>query len=266
MNANQHALVALLVWFCVVPLTARQDNLASHLAELASLRARVGSAETRVRVSALHRAWSIALASPHAEVKQNALDLLAEPLGSASDHIRMPAVHAAAEIANSTDDVAVKLRALRSLGEPLNASQVPIRDVAIEAVTSIVVAARSPDVSLAAIQALGPPLRSGNNGVRIPAINALIRAVESGRDDRVCLAAIDQLGGPLESSAAIGGMEVRMLALVALERAGLRASDVGTRARAMGLLHSYASKSGWEPEARRRASDGAAAIETSLKQ
>ena len=69
------------------------------LADLIALKDKVGNADTRVRVEALHRVWSIALASPESEVKLTALGLLVDPAGSASDHIRMPAVYAIAEIA-----------------------------------------------------------------------------------------------------------------------------------------------------------------------
>jgi hypothetical protein len=51
------------------------------------------------------------------------------------------------------------------------------------------------------------------------------------------------------------GLEVRMMAIVAVERVGIDASDVGTKAKAMGVLQSYAARSRWEPEARNRAQD-----------
>src|SRR5688572_20905573 len=73
------------------------------LADLIALKDKVANADTRVRVEALHRVWSIALASPESEVKLTALGLLVQPAGSASDHIRMPAVYAIAEIANSSN-------------------------------------------------------------------------------------------------------------------------------------------------------------------
>lgn len=178
----------------------------------------------------------------------------------------MPAVYAIAEIANSTDSTQVKTRALSALTQPLEASQVPIRDVAIDAVNSITRDGRTPDVAVAAIRALAGPIRSGNNGVRIPAINALVRAVEvAGGSPAAAQAALDLLVAPLDSSGAIGGMEVRMLAVVAMEKIGRGASDVGTKAKAMGLLQAYASRSGWEPEARKRAQDASSRIESSLK-
>ena len=129
-----------------------QISLGTQLAELTSLRDKMGNAETRVRVEALHRAWSIALASDNSDVKLTALGLLTEPVGSSSDHIRMPAVYAIAEIANSSDDPQVKLRALTALTEPLQASQVPIRDVAIDAVNAITRSANRGEIALAAVR------------------------------------------------------------------------------------------------------------------
>ena len=116
-------------------------------------------------------------------------------------------------------------------------------------------------MALASVKALAEPVRSGNNGVRIPAINALVRAVEGRGHTPSYQAAIDLLVAPLDSNAAIGGMEVRMMAVAALERIGREAPDIGTKAKAMGLLQAYASRSGWEPEARKRAQEGAARIE-----
>lgn len=242
-----------------------QEATGTRLAELVTLKSRVGNADTRTRVEAFHRVWAIGLTSAEPEVKLSALDLMTEPVGSASDHIRMPAVYAIAEIANSTDDERVKIRAIRALGEPLAAGQVPIRVAAIDAINSITVGTTRDEVVLAAVSALGSPLRSGNNGVRIPAINGIMRAVGGGHSNRAAQAAIDLLAGPLESNAMIGGLELRMMAIVAMERAGVIASDIGTKAKAMGLLQSYVTRSGWEEEAKRRARDGAAAIQTSMK-
>ena len=118
---------------------------------------------------------------------------------------------------------------------------------------------------MAAVKALASPVRSGNNGVRIPAINAIVRAVEGGHSDAASQAALELLVAPLDSNAAIGGMEVRMMALAAVEKVGLRAPEIGTKARAMGLLQSYAGKSSWEPEAKRRAQDAATNIQNSMK-
>jgi hypothetical protein len=61
-------------------------------------------------------------------------------------------------------------------------------------------------------------------------------------------------------------MEVRMMAIGAVERVGRNAADVGTKAKAMGLLQAYAARSGWEPEAKARALDAASKIEASLKE
>lgn len=252
----------LLVWTAH---TAGQSTLATQLADLTALSAKMGATETRVRVDALHRVWTIAMSSPESEVKLKALGLLEDPVGSSSDHIRMPAVYAIAEIAGSSDDVQIKVRALRALAEPLRAGQVPIRDVAIDAVNAITRSASHPDVAMAAVQMLGEPLRSGNNGVRIPAINALIRAVQGKQSDQACGAALELLQAPLNSSAMIGGLEVRMMALRAVERIGLESTEVGTKAKAMGMLQLYAGKDGWEPEARRRAQEGAAAVQNSIK-
>jgi hypothetical protein len=258
------ATLAVAVSFLAAPPALSQRELAAQLAELAKLKSKVGDAETRVRVDALHRVWAIGMAANDSEVKTTALELLREPAGSSSDHIRMPAVYAIAEIANSTQDVQVKIKALESLREPFKSEQVPIRDIAIDAVNAIVKSAGSSRVSLAALQALGPAVRSGNNGVRIPAINAVVRALEAGAGDAACNAALDLLGAPLDSGAMIGGMEVRMMAVLAVERAGLLASEVRTKAKAMGILQSHASKGSWEPEAKKRAEEAAAAIQNSI--
>jgi hypothetical protein len=198
-------------------------------------------------------------------VKVSALDLLTEPAGSASDHIRMPAVYAIAEIASSMDDGRVKLRAIRSLAEPLDASQVPIRVAAIDAMNIITGSTQQNDVILAAVNALGPAVRSGNNGVRIPAINGLIRAISGRHNDRADQVVIDLLVGPLDSDAVIGGIEIRMMAVAALERAGIDATEIATKAKAMGMLQVYAAKNGWEAEARKRAQDAATAVQNSMK-
>jgi hypothetical protein len=243
-----------------------QPGMATSMSELMALRDKVGSADTRVRVDAMHRVWSIALASNDSEIKMASLDLLREPAGSASDHIRMPAVYAIAEVANSTDDPRVKLRALDTLAEPLQASQVPIRDVAIDAVNSITRSATGAGIASAAVRALAPAIRSGTNGVRIPAINAVVRAVEDSQDGGAQQQALDLLTAALDSSAATGGMEVRMMAVAAMEKVGLAAADVGTKAKAMGLLQAYATRSGWEPEARSRAQNAAARVQASVRQ
>lgn len=81
------------------------------MAQLIALRDKVGAADTRVRVSAMHTVWTVALSTGDVQAKTTAIDLLGEPVGSASDHIRMPAIYAIAEIANSTDSLPVKIRA-----------------------------------------------------------------------------------------------------------------------------------------------------------
>jgi len=247
-----------------IPAYAQQVAVANALAELTTLRSRVGSADTRTRVGATHRVWSIALQQTDSSVKLMALDLMREPANSGSDHIRMPAVYAIAEIANSSSDQEVKTRALTTLAGPLRAEQVPIRDVAIDAVNSI---SRNGAGSLATavVTALAEPIRSGNNGVRIPAINALVRAVEGRGNVAASQAAMDLLEEPLKSSAATGGMEVRMMAVLALERIGADVNDVGAKAKAMGMLRVFSGNGGWEAEARTRAQEGADAVQATIK-
>ena len=213
---------------------AAQTSTVGQLAELVALKDKVGNADTRVRVDALHRVWSIALASSDSEVKVAAIGLLLEPIGSSSDHIRMPAAYAVAEIANSTDDPRVKTRALGALAEPLQSTQVPMRNVAIDALNGITRSGRSGEVALAAVKALAEPIRSGNNGVRIPAINALVRAVEGRGHTPSYQAAIDLLVAPLDSNAAIGGLEVRMMAVAALEKVGRESAEPAPRRRRWG--------------------------------
>ncbi|HMF90675.1 MAG TPA: hypothetical protein VKL40_08535 [Candidatus Angelobacter sp.] len=238
---------------------------AGQIAELISLREKVASADTRTRVEATHRVWTVGLATSDPEIKLTALQLLAQPVGSSSDHIRMPAMYAMAEIAGSTTDNRVKTKALELLSEPLRAGQVPVRDVAVDVVNDIVNASDRNAIAPAAVRALGEPVRSGNNGVRIPAIYALVNAVRGSHNEAAYLAALDALAAPLESNAMIGGMEVRMMAAVAVERIGVESSETAAKARAMGILQSYAGKGGWEPEAKRRAEEAVAAIQNSMK-
>ena len=178
----------------------------------------------------------------------------------------MPAVYAVAEIANSTDDPQVKIRALAALAEPLQSGQVPIRAVAIDALNSITRSGKTGGVPAAAVRALDPAIKSGNNGVRIPAINALVRAVEGSSDPAAHDAAITALVPVLDSNAVIGGMEVRMMAVAAMEQVGRTATQIGTKAKAMGLVQAYAARNNWELEARRRAQEAASRIEASMKQ
>ena len=238
---------------------------AAAMAELIAQRSRVSSGDTRTRVDATHRVWSIALVSPDSQIKLEALGLLLEPVGSSSDHIRMPAVYAIAEIAASSADPQVKIRALSALAEPLKSGQVPIRDVAIDAVNHITRSGKSGGVAAAAVRMLAEPLDSGNNGVRIPAINALVRAVEGSQDAAAYQAALDSLTEVLNSNATIGGLEVRMMGIAAMEKIGLDAPDVAGKAKAMGLLQAYASRNGWENEAKTRAQNAAARIQSSVR-
>ena len=64
------------VLLSVVSATA-QTSAVGQLAELVALNDKVGNADTRVRVDALHRVWSIAFASSDSEVKVVAIGLLA---------------------------------------------------------------------------------------------------------------------------------------------------------------------------------------------
>ncbi|MDT8067036.1 MAG: hypothetical protein ROO76_02605 [Terriglobia bacterium] len=242
-----------------------QNSAMTQLAELIGLKDKIKNSDTRTRVEAFHRVWTIALESDSSEVKMTALGLMAEPLGSSSDHIRMPAVYAIAEIANSTNDTPVKMKALSTLREPIVSGQLPIRIAVVDAINQIRWTSAS-DLPLEAVKLLGEPVRSGNNGIRIPAINAIVRTVEQSNNDRAYSAALDQLVAPLDSAAPIGGMEVRMIAVVAVERIGMEATEVATKAKAMGMMQSYANKGSWEPEAKKRASEAALRIQNSTKQ
>src|SRR5215510_1371818 len=257
--------VLLLLSALAAPQETANPRSAVQIAELISLREKVASPDTRTRVEATHRVWTVGLAANDSEIKLTALQLLAEPVGSSSDHIRMPAMYAMAEIARSTSDTKVKIKALELLGEPLRASQVPVRDVAVDVVNNIVDSADRGAIALSAVHALGEPVRSGNNGVRIPAINAVVNAVRGSHNEAAYSAALDLLVAPLDSSAMIGGMEVRMMAVAAVERIGVEASATAAKAKAMGLLQSYIDRAMWEPEAKRRAEEAVAAIQNSMK-
>ncbi len=78
-------------------------------------------------------------------------------------------------------------------------------------------------------------------------------------------AAIELMQAPLDSMALIGGMEVRLMAVVELERLGVDAPEVATKAKALGMLQSSANKDSWEPEARARATEAAARVQNSMK-
>jgi hypothetical protein len=120
-------------------------------------------------------------------------------------------------------------------------------------------------LALQAVQLLSEPLRSGNNGVRMPAMNAVAHVALASNSDQVISAAIEMLQSPLDSMAAIGGMEVRMMAVAELERLGVAATDEATKAKALGMLQASANNSGWEPEARSRATEAAARIQATMK-
>ncbi len=258
--------IALVISIAAALAQSAQGTLGSQLAELNSLKDKVKDADTRTRVAAFHRVWTIALASDSSDVKILALNLMKEPLASASDHIRMPAVYAVAETANSTADPTVKSVALAALKEPMVAGQLPIRLGTIDAVNSIMRSATSNTLALQAVQLLGEPVRSGNNGVRIPAINAVAQIAVASKDDHVISAAIELMQAPLDSMAIIGGMEVRLMAVVEVERLGVDASEVATKAKAMGMLQTCANNNVWEPEARSRAAEGAARVQNSMKE
>lgn len=238
---------------------------AVQMAELTTLGDQIRNASTRVRVAATHRVWTIGLTSSRPETKVMALELLKEPVDSASDHIRMPAVYAVAEIAASSSDVQVKRRALEALRAPLNSGQEPIRTVAVDALNAIVRSGSTRDLAVTAVALLAMPVRSAVNAVRMPAINAIVHSVENSQDKAACDAALDLLVEPLKSMAPSGGMEVRMMAMAAVERIGVDTDDVGIKAKAMGLAQTYAANQGWESEARARASDAAAAIRATIK-
>lgn len=241
-----------------------QNSTMTQMTELIGLKDKIKNPDTRTRVDAFHRAWLIALESDSSEVKLAALGLMTEPVASMSDHIRMPAVYAIVDIADSTTDPQVKLKALSALHEPMIAGQLPIRIAAIDAVNEIQWNPEG-ELPLEAVKLLGEPLRSGNNGVRIPALNAIVRTVEHTHNERAYGAALDELAAPLNSEALIGGMEVRMMAVVAVERIGMEASEVGTKAKAMGMMQSYVGKGSWEPEAKKRASEAVMRIQNSMK-
>jgi hypothetical protein len=260
------------VTFTAAPALA-QVNVATAMTDLAALSAQVRSTDTRVRVHATHRVWAIALASSDSQVKLMSFDLLREPIGSSSDHIRMPAMYAIGEIANSTPDPQVKVRALQSLAAAFKSEQLPARGAAVDVVNLITRSATSggvgttplPGVAAAAVSALGPVVRSGNNGVRIPAINAVVRAVVGSQDPAAAQQAMDLLMDPLNSSALIGGMEVRMMAIAAMEKIGIDVTDIPAKAKAMVTLQMYAAKDSWEPEAKKRAQDAADGVKATMK-
>ncbi len=156
-------------------------------------------------------------------------------------------------------------RRLSTLKEPAIAAQLPIRLAVVDAVNSMLCSQSTASLASEAVALLGDSVRSGNNGIRIPAINAVTHIAIGSRDDRVMNATIDLLQAPLDSMAMIGGMEVRMMAVVEVERLGAYAPEIATKAKAMGMLQACANNGQWEPEARRRAAEGAAAVQNSMK-
>jgi len=89
--------------------------------------------------------------------------------------------------------------------------------------------------------------------------------VKGSHNEAAYQAALDLLVPPLDSNALIGGMEVRMMAVIAAEHIGVESSETTAKAKAMGLLQSSANKSAWEPETKRRAEEAVAAIQSSMK-
>lgn len=265
MNRIMRAAAFTLALFISVASAMAQGTQSAAMGELNSLTEKVKDADTRVRVAAFHEVWSIALASDNSEVKMLALDLLREPVGSSSDQIRLPAVYAIAEVANSTADLKVKSKALADLSAPMVSGQLPIRLAAIDAVNSIVLPAPAPELALQAVELLGEPLRSGNNGVRIPAINAVAHIALASNDPRVYGAVLDLLQAPLQSNAAIGGMEVRTMAVAEVEKIGVASTDTAIKTKAMQTLQACANNSQWEPESQHRAAEGAARIQSTIK-
>ena len=79
----------MLVVMVLVAVPARaQVAVANALADLTALRSKVGSPDTRTRVDATHRVWSIALAQADSSVKLMALDLMREPINSEIINVR----------------------------------------------------------------------------------------------------------------------------------------------------------------------------------
>ena len=233
---------------------------------LNSLSKPIADPDTRTRVSATHKVWDIGLSSKASSDKILALQLLREPAGSASDQIRIPAVYAIAEIANSSNDSRVKQAALQSLSEPMNSGQLVIRDIAIDAINSIVT--RTNDKWAIAEQVVGllrEALNSGNNGARMPAINSITHAVVGANNERASARAVEFLALPLDSEALIGGMEVKMMAIRAIERIAIDAAEESTKMKAMNMLQAFSGKFSTETEARARAASAITKIVDSMK-
>ena len=116
--------------------------------------------------------------------------------------------------------------------EPLQASQVPIRDVAIDAVNSITRSAKGAGIALAAVRALAPAIRSGNNSVAVHQRGRARSGRQPGRQRSGGSARASHCGARLDWRR--GGMEVRMMAVTAMEKVGLAAADVSTKRRPWG--------------------------------
>jgi len=56
-----------------------------------------------------------------------------------------------------------------------------------------------------------------------------------------------------------------MMAVLALERIGADVNDVGAKAKAMGVLRVFSGNGGWEAEAKKRAQEGADAVQATIK-
>lgn len=70
----------------------------------------------------------------------------------------------------------------------------------------------------------------------MPAINAVWCTVAGSNVDRVYSLALDVLAKPLGSRAMIGGMEVRFMAIEAIERVGVEARALEVKEKAIKML------------------------------
>jgi hypothetical protein len=220
---------------------AAQSELGREMELLEAQRSNVNNSQTSVRVAAMYAIKDIALTTMHSPVKVKALSLLEGPVGSASDHIRLPAVYAIAEVANSADDPDVKLKALQSLAEPFGSEQLVARNVATDGLNLIMshvdkTQASAVDVMTTALNLLLRAADSGNNGARMPAINSVWNTVAGCKVDRVYSLALDVLRRPIESRSMIGGMEVRFMAIEAIERIGVETKTLEIKEKAIQLL------------------------------
>lgn len=241
-----------------------QDSMAiAH--ELSTQSERVKNSDTQTRVVALHRVWELGVLAGDSDNKIRALELLKEPVNSGSDHIRMPAVYAIVEIANSSLDAKVKVAALTALHGPLTATQVPIRNVAVDAINNIVANGKGAAIALPVLDALGEPVKSSNNGVRMPAINAVVNAVVKANNAAASDKAISLLQAPLESESPIGGMELRMYTIHAIEKIAIDSVDISVKTRAIVLLGTESNKNSFESKTKERVLAAVANIQKSAK-